>query len=53
MSNHVKAMTESEIFIILAGKTEEEIKNVKASIAERFQVKDMRELKYILGLQVI
>ena len=27
--------------IILAGKTDEEINNVKASIAERFQVKDM------------
>ena len=39
--------------IILAGKTDEEISNVKASIAERFQVKDMGELKYILGQQVI
>ena len=39
--------------IILAGKTDEEINNVKASIAERFQVKDMEELKYILGQQVI
>ena len=39
--------------IILAGKTDEEINNVKASIAERFQVKDMGELKYILGQQVI
>ncbi|CAB4042840.1 Hypothetical predicted protein [Paramuricea clavata] len=39
--------------IILAGKTDEKIAKVKESIAERFQVKDMRELKYILGLQVI
>ena len=39
--------------IILAGKTDEEIAKVKESIGERFQVKDMGELKYILGLQVI
>ena len=39
--------------IILAKKTDEEINNVKASTAERFQVKDMEELKYILGQQVI
>ncbi|CAB4043194.1 Hypothetical predicted protein, partial [Paramuricea clavata] len=39
--------------IILAGKTDEKIAKVKESIAERFQVKDMGELKYILGLQVI
>ncbi len=39
--------------IILAGKTDEEIAKVKESIAERFQAKDMGELKYILGLQVI
>ncbi|CAB4023016.1 Hypothetical predicted protein, partial [Paramuricea clavata] len=39
--------------IILAGKTDEKIAKVKESIAERFQVKDMGELQYILGLQVI
>ena len=39
--------------IILAGKTDEEIAKVKEIIAERFQAKDMVELKYILGLQVI
>ena len=39
--------------IILAGKTDEEIAKVKESMAEWFQAKDMGELKYILGLQVI
>ena len=39
--------------IILTGKTDEEIAKGKESIAERFQAKDMGELKYILGLQVI
>ncbi len=39
--------------IILAGKTDEEIAKGKESIGERFQTKDMGELKYILGLQVI
>ena len=35
--------------IILAGKTDEEINNVEASIAERFQVKDMGELNSRVG----
>ena len=39
--------------IILAGKTDEEIAKGKESIADRFQAKDMGELKYIPGLQVI
>ena len=39
--------------IILAGKSDEEIAKVKEGIAQRFQVKDMGELKYILGIQVI
>ncbi|CAB4044111.1 Hypothetical predicted protein [Paramuricea clavata] len=38
--------------IILAGKTNEKIAKLKESIAERFQVAGMGELKYILGLQV-
>ncbi|CAB3978874.1 Hypothetical predicted protein [Paramuricea clavata] len=37
----------------LVCKTNEKIAKLKESIAERFQVKDMGELKYILGLQVI
>ena len=36
--------------IIFAGKTDEEIAKGKESITERFQAKDMGELKYILGL---
>ena len=39
--------------IILTGKTDDGIAKVKESIAERFQVKDMGELKYILSLQMI
>ena len=39
--------------IILAGKTDDKIAKVKESIAERFQVKDMGEPKYILALQMI
>ena len=53
MSKRIHVFTVWVDDIILAGKTDEEINNVKASIAERFQVKDMGELKYILGQQVI
>jgi hypothetical protein len=53
--------TDNDIFIvaihvddiILAGKTDEEIAEVKKGIAKRFRVKDMGELNYILGLQVV
>ena len=39
--------------IILAGKTIEKINEVKQCISERFEVKDMGELNYFLGVQVI
>lgn len=39
--------------LILAGTTGAKIAQVKQSIAERFDVKDMRLLNYFLGMQVI
>ncbi|KAK3719576.1 hypothetical protein QZH41_006798 [Actinostola sp. cb2023] len=39
--------------IVLAGPSDEKIAEVKQNISERFEVKDMGELKYFLGVQVI
>lgn len=39
--------------IVLAGPSDEKITEVKQNISERFEVKDMGELKYFLGIQVI
>ena len=39
--------------IVLAGPSDDKIAEVKQSISERFEVKDMGELKYFLGKQVI
>ena len=39
--------------IVLAGPSDEKIAEVKQSISERFELKDMGELKYFLGMQVI
>ena len=39
--------------LILAGTTDTKIAQVKQSIAERFDVKDMGVLNYFLGMQVI
>ena len=39
--------------IILAGTTDVKIAEVKQSIADRFEVKDMGELKFFLGVQII
>ena len=39
--------------IVLAGPSDEKITEVKQNISERFEVKDMGQLKYFLGVQVI
>lgn len=39
--------------IIIAGITNEKISHIKEDIAQIFQVKNMPELKYILGLHII
>lgn len=39
--------------LILAGTTDAKIAQIKQSIAERFDVKDMGVLNYFLGMQVI
>ena len=39
--------------VILAGTTDAKIAQVKQSIAERFEVKDMGTLNYFIGVQVI
>ena len=39
--------------MILAGTTDTKIAQVKQSIAERFEVKDMETLNYFVGVQVI
>ena len=38
--------------IVLTGKTDERIKEVKNSLAKRFEVKDVEELHYFLGVTV-
>ena len=39
--------------IILAAKTDEELKLVKSSLAEKFDIKDLGKLRYFLGISVI
>ena len=39
--------------ILIAAVTDEKISEVKAAIAERFDVKDMGELSYFLGIKVV
>ena len=39
--------------ILLAGKTEEQIKSVKSALASRFEVKDLGEVNYFLGVKII
>ena len=39
--------------MILAGTTDAKIAQVKQSIAERFEVKDIGILNYFVGMQVI
>ena len=39
--------------IIIAGKTNERIAEIKAALADRFDVKDMSELHYFLGVKII
>ena len=38
--------------IVIAGKSEEEIAEVKSALAKQFQVKDMGKLHYFLGVNV-
>ena len=38
--------------IVLAGKSQQTIAKVKTELGEHFQVKDMRELHYFLGVNV-
>ena len=39
--------------ILLAGKAEEQIKSVKSALASRFEVKDLGEVNYFLGVKII
>ena len=39
--------------IILAGKDTERINKVKMALSQKFQIKDLGELHYFLGVQVI
>ena len=39
--------------ILIAGRTDERIAEVKAAIANRFDVNDMGNLHYFLGVKVI
>ena len=39
--------------ILIAAVTDEKISEVKSAITERFDVKDMRELSYFLGIKVV
>ena len=53
--------TEGELFIIavyvddilLAGKSDKRITEVKRALSSRFNVKDMGELQYFLGVMII
>ena len=57
---YVYMSTEGEMFVIavyvddivLAGKTDERIAEVKKPLSERFKVKDMGNLHYFLGVKV-
>ena len=39
--------------IILAGKSDKRMKEVKAALAKKFDVKDMGKLHYFLGMKVV
>ena len=39
--------------ILIAAKTDKHIAEVKAAIANRFEVKDMCELHYFLGVKIV
>jgi len=39
--------------ILIAGKTDEGISEVKAAIVNHFEVKDMGQLHYLLGVKVV
>ncbi len=39
--------------IVLAGRSDERIKEVKDAIAKKFEIKDMGQLHYFLGMTVI
>ena len=39
--------------IVLAGKTDTLMKNVKSALSEKFKIKDMGKLHYFLGIPVV
>ena len=39
--------------ILLAGKNDKRISEVKLALAERFDVKDLGELNYFLGVKIV
>ena len=40
-------------YILIAAKTDKRIAEVKAAITNRFEVKDMGELHYFLGVKIV
>ena len=39
--------------IILAGRSEDRVKEVKAALSQKFKIKDMGKLHYFLGMSVV
>ena len=39
--------------IIIAAKTDEQLKHVKSALAKQFKIKDMGKLHYFLGMSVV
>ena len=39
--------------IILAGRTEKQLQEIKGYLSKKFDIKDLGEMKYFLGMKVI